>query len=228
MYWTMKCCLGVLFGCAFRKAIHYIGSSILAAMLFPVNVILIERCIGYMEKDSYQEFWLTLALFASCSFVLVWTEYRKRVLDVELSHEFAERCMPEIADRLNRVRYSFFDDAKAADALSRLGDDPAAAMTGLFKKIIDCISLLIRLYGAAFIYFRLSCAVGLILLLLLGVQIYIGILSQREVVKLYEAETQEERKLQYLGELLCGKDSVFDLKVNQSVSYIESLQNPQG
>ena len=224
MYRTMKSCFCSIFQAVPGKAMRYMGCKAIAAILFPANVVLVERCISSMEGAFYREFWLTFPAFLLCAFVLVVTEHCGRVADMEFTQEFTDAYMPKVIHRLTGIRYGYFEDEKAADVLSRLNGDPAAALTGLFKKMVDCIALLIRLYGAALIYFRLSAAVGLSLFLLLGLQVYIGILSQREVVKLFETETQEERKLQYLGSLLCGKDSVFDLKVNQSVAYVEGLQ----
>ena len=217
-------CFAIIFRYVPWKAVRYAGSNTLAAILFPVNVILIEQCISCMESRLYPRFWLVLLLFILCSFFLVWIEHRRRVIDSEFVQELTNKCIPEVINKMNRMRYSYFDDAKSADILSRLTGDPAVAIAGVYKKLIDCAALLIRLYGVALIYFRLSVIVGLTLFLFLSIQIYIGILSQREVVKLYETETQDERRLQYLGGLLCDKNSVFDLKVNQAVSRVERLQ----
>ena len=221
---AMKSCVCLIFQAAPRKTIQYAVCKAIAAILFPVNVILIEKCINSMERASYQEFWLMFLAFGISAFALVGTEHRGRVADMEFAQEFTDVYLPRVIDRLSSIRYGYFEDEKAADVLSRLSGDPASALTGLFRKLVDCIALLIRLYGAALIYFRLSVWIGMSLFLLLALQVYIGILSQREVVRLFETETQEERKLGYLGNLLCGKDSVFDLKVNQSVAYVESLQ----
>lgn len=224
MYIMIRSCYHFIFRLMPRKAAEYLGTSVAEAILFPLNVFLIERCISYMEGASYQRFWPAFCLLVFCSVILLWIQNRMRVLDVEFTQEFTDKCMPEVIGKLNRIHYYYFEDARAADTLSRMGGDPASALTGLFQKSASCIALLIRLYGTALIYFRLFVAAGLALFALLGIQIYIGILSQREVVRLYETETQEERKLQYLGHLLCGKDSVFDLKVNQSISYVKDLQ----
>lgn len=177
-----------------------------------------------MEKGSLQIFTYGFLIFMICSFITVYMEHCKRVADEELSQEFAKSYMPKVIQKLIKMRYSYFDDEKAANTLSRIKGNPANAFVSLFKKGIDCISLLIRIYGVAFLFFQLSAVLGIALFLLFGIQIYIGILSQKEVIRLYEMETQEERKLHYLGNLLCEKDSVFDLKVNQTIPYVQNLQ----
>ena len=224
MYKTMRECFYSIFKYAPRKAMQYTGYSIVAAVLFPINVLLIERCIDSMETGAFQAFMLAFLFLMICSLAAVYIEHCRRVVDTELSQEFTRAYMPKVIQKLTQMRYSYFDDEKAADTLSRINGDPANSLVGLFKKGIDCIALLIRIYGVAFIYFKLSIMLGSVLFLILGIQIYVGILSQKEVVKLYETETQDERKLHYLGNLLCGKDSIFDLKVNQTVPYIQNLQ----
>ena len=74
---------------------------------------------------------------------------------------------------------------------------------------------------------KLSVALGAVLFMVLAIQIFLGVLCQKEVIKLYSMETPQERRLSYLGELLCSKDCVYDLKVNGSTSYIRLLQEKQ-
>ena len=153
---AMKSCVCLIFQAAPRKTIQYAVCKAIAAILFPVNVILIEKCINSMERASYQEFWLMFLAFGISAFALVGTEHRGRVADMEFAQEFTDVYLPRVIDRLSSIRYGYFEDEKAADVLSRLSGDPASALTGLFRKLVDCIALLIRLYGAALIYFRLS------------------------------------------------------------------------
>ena len=211
-------------------ALRYTVYSILTAILFPLNVVLIERCISLMEQSrerGYAQALLWLAFLTAGSLCAVWLEHGKRVSDVALSQELMRSCTPELIWKWNHIRYEYYEDARAADTISRMGSDPSGAIAGIFKKVIECAALFIRLFGTAVIYFRLSVLLGGILFVILGVQIVLGIRSQREVNQLYSIETPKERRLAYLGELLYGRDSVYDLKVNGSTGYLGKLQRKQ-
>ena len=82
MYKTMKACFCLIFQAVPGKALKYVGCKAAAALLFPVNVVLIEKCISSMEMASYQEFWLMFLALGICAFALVGTEHRGRVADM--------------------------------------------------------------------------------------------------------------------------------------------------
>lgn len=227
---SLKKVLQTVLRYAGRSAWQYMIYSILAAILVPVNVLLIERCIHRMEQSSGQGyaaamFWLVL--LAAGALCTVWLEHKCRVADVKLSQDLMRSCTPHLVEKFVRMRFEYYENPEAADTISRMGQDPSGAIAGVFKKVINCAALIIRLFGSALIYFKLSVVLGAVLFVILGIQIFLGILCQKEVIKLYSLETPQERRLSYLGELLCSRDCVYDLKVNGSTGYIRGLQEKQ-
>ena len=104
MYRTMKSCFCSIFQAVPGKAMRYMGCKAIAAILFPANVVLVERCISSMEGAFYREFWLTFPAFLLCAFVLVVTEHCGRVADMEFTQEFTDAYMPKVIHRLTGIR----------------------------------------------------------------------------------------------------------------------------
>lgn len=102
MYRTMKSCFCSIFQAVPGKAMRYMGCKAIAAILFPANVVLVERCISSMEGAFYREFWLTFPAFLLCAFVLVVTEHCGRVADMEFTQGIHGRIHAESDSQADR------------------------------------------------------------------------------------------------------------------------------
>ena len=224
MVQNIKQCVQMIRTFAPREALQYAVRSMLLALATPLLAVLIERCINTVVGMSRTEFLLYFSLLTVISFASVWLEHFKRTASVALTECLVEKCTPKIIDKLNVMRYSYFDNAATADIMERVSRNPVEALAQLYKTIITCIALAIRIFSVALLYFQLSFAFGVTLILLMVVEIAIGIVSNKEFNRLFSAELPKERKLSYIGELLSQKESVFDFKLNQSIGYIKNIQ----
>lgn len=209
---------------AFREALQYTVCSILLALSTPVSALLIEGCINAVADGTKSMFYMDFLTLAIVLIASVWTSHVKRVAGVMLNERLNKNCTPQIVDKLNCMQYFYFDDASAADTLERISRNPTDALAQLYKVLITCVALAIRIFGVVFLYCKLSVAFGLTLAMLMVIEIVIGIKSNKEFGRLLNAELPKERKLSYIGNLLCQKESVFDFKINQSIGYAKCIQ----
>ena len=207
-----------------KEACRYLLFSYASAILTPIGLFLIETCIRYVEQGDMQSFAWGFAGLASCFFAGVLAEHEKRIADAEFTEAMVKQGEQEVIHRLCRIRYSWFEDARAADTMSRMKNSPMGAVAGVCKKAADCSALIIKLLGTALLYFRLSVLLGAALIVVLALQVILGIFEQREANRLYMLETSLERKMAYAGSILREKASVFDCKVNHTAGYIRQFQ----
>lgn len=207
-----------------REALRYAVYSMLLALSTPLLALLIEHCINTVADGNRTDFLMCFLLLAIVSLASVWLGHFKRIASVALTEGLVKNCTPKIIDKLNAMRYSYFDNASTADIMERMSRDPAEALAQLYKTFINCVALAVRIFCVALLYFKLSLVFGITLSILMVVEIAIGIASNKEFNRLFSAELPKERKLSYIGELLSQKESVFDFKINQSIGYIKNIQ----
>ena len=207
-----------------KEACRYLLFSYAAAILTPLGLYLIEACICCVEQGDMRGFAWSFTGLALCFFAGVVAEHEKRIADAEFTEAMVKQGEQEVIRRLCRIRYSWFEDARAADTMSRMKNSPMGAVSGVCKKAVDCSALVIRLLGTALLYFRLSVLLGAALIAVLTLQVILGIFEQREANRLYMLETPLERKMAYAGSILYEKASVFDCKVNHTAGYIRQFQ----
>lgn len=208
---------------AFRHAVHYAVFSMLSALSTPLLSLLIERCISAVTSRSGNQIWISFAMLASLLLVSILLSHFLRISSLSLTETLNKNCTLKIIDKLNHMDYSYFDDASVADVMERVGREPAQALAQIYKTFISCISLAVRIFSLSLLYFKLSSVFGLSLCALMALEIFIGIVSNKEFSRLYGKELPQERKLSYIGELLTQKGPVFDLKINQSAGYVKQL-----
>ena len=213
---------------AFKEVCVYSLFSGALAVFVPLNLLLIERCISFVEKREWENFTVAFAVLAVCLMLVVFAQHQKRLADTQLTEAMISRGTPGIIRKLCFMKYSFFDKPDTADILYRLSGNPMGTIAGAWKKVIECISLAVQLTGTAFLYFRLSVGAGLSLMIVIAVQLYLGVRSQAEANRLYSMQTMKERQMAYIGGVLRGRASVFDSKVNGSSGFLCRFQEKLG
>lgn len=202
---SVKSCFSMIYINAFREALQYAVCSILLALSTPVSALLIEACINAVVDGTQSIFYLNFLILAIVLIASAWIGHAKRVAGVMLNERLNKKFTPQIVDKLNRMKYFYFDDASAADTLERIGRNPTDALAQLYKVLITCVALAVRIFGVVFLYCKLSAGFGATLAVLMVIEILIGIKSNREFGRLFNAELPTERKLSYIGSLLCQK-----------------------
>ena len=221
---NIKTCIKIIRKFAWYESIKYAVCSIFLALLTPLIALLIEWCVNSIEHNQNQYFLICFSLFSVFSFLLVWLGHYRRKINIILTETLEKNFTPCIIDKLNCICYSYFDDANVADIMNQISNNPANSLAQTYKTLIFCLALVIRIVGVSLLYFRLSLLFGITLLIIMGIEIYIGVISNREFNRLFSIQLPNERKLSYIGSLLCRKESVFDIKVNQSVKYVNIIQ----
>lgn len=222
---NIRHCFKLMRAFAPREALRYGVLSGLAALSVPLLALLIERSVNGVPSARGNEVWGSFAALAAVLLLSVLVGHLLRVSGVSLTEALNKGCTPQIIDKLNRVEYAYFDSASTSDILECVSRDPAQSLAQLYKTLISCISLVIRILSLSLLYFKLSAVFGVTLCVLMTVEIAIGVLSNREFNRLYGEELPKGRKLAYLGDLLTRKEPVFDLKINQSAGYVKTLRN---
>ena len=220
--------LGMLKRYALKETLLYSVFACVSAVLVPLNLLWIDRCISFVETQEWKKFPPAFLLLAVGLMLVVYAQHRKRLADIELTETMVSRGTPGIIRKLCTMKYSYFDKADTADVIFRLSGNPMGTIANAWKKVIECISLILQLAGTALLYFRLSVGAGLSLMLVIAVQLYLGVKSQSEVNRLYSMQTIKERQMAYVGGVLRGKASIFDCKVNGSSDYVCSFQEKLG
>lgn len=222
---NIRHCFKIMRTFAPHEALRYAVFSGMSALSVPLLALLIEQCINGVISVQRNTIWTSFVMLTAVLLISVLVGHFLRVSGVSLTEALNKGYTPQIIDKLNHMEYAYFDSASAYDILERVSRDPAQSLVQLYKTLISCISLAIRIFSLSLLYFRLSTMFGITLCILMMVEIAIGILSNREFNRLYGEELPKERKLAYLGDLLTRKESVFDLKINQSSAYVKKLRN---
>ena len=198
----------------------------LSAVLTPLSIFFTQQIIdtasgvilfGYPIKKLY--LWISLLLF-SMFFSSVGGAFFNGILYVSIRRKLNVGMTPDILEKFKKLDYACFEDKDVHDTLERMSSDPADKVFQLFLTVNGVFEYAIGVFGASVIFMQAGWwfAIGFAALLL--PMILLDFKAADMMNTMFNNQSQEERKMHYLGELLSSKSSLYELKVFGSSGYI--------
>lgn len=135
-----------------------------------------------------------------------------------------EKTVPEeIIQKFNRLPYCLFEQGESRDILEQIAQKPSAFLYELYQNMIMIISDAASAAGYLFVVGQVHWLLSAGYLFFLLFEIRISFRSMNQMADLYDAQTGEERRMEYLGGLLTDRDALAELKAFQASDYITAL-----
>jgi ABC-type multidrug transport system fused ATPase/permease subunit len=142
------------------------------------------------------------------------------IITIMLKRGMEKGFTARIAAKYRSIDYRYFEDPLAADAMSRMGQEPQSKVLEIYRRSLESISMLVSIIGTSLVIAGVSPLFSLLFFVFVVVEILLSAKAIKDMNTMFSNQSPRERELNYLSGLLEQKDPVFELKLFGSVRYI--------
>lgn len=200
---------------------------ILSAVLTPLSICFTQNLIDSIELyvSGSVEIWLVvlfvLLLIISLFFVAS-SGFFDSIIKVSLKRNINKNLTSIIVDKFRKMDYPCFEDKEMSDTINRMGGAPQEKILNIFLATINTITLLITIFGTAIIFVQVSIWFSLTFIVILLPMLWLDYKAIDMMNTMFNSQSEQERRLEYLSGLLNRKTSLFELKIFSAIDYIMS------
>lgn len=201
---------------------------IITAIISPLALFFTQKLIDSMvlyingnNSISIIMLWgglLLLTVFIAENSILIDSIQRINI-QRNLNQGFTE----SIINKFKKIEFSCFEDSEIQDTLNRMGNAPQDMILEIFLNVLEIISLIITIIGLMVFFAQVSAWFSFVFIVILIITIKLDFKAMYMVDKMFNSQTEEERRMGYLSELLSNKDSLLELKIFGVTEYITAI-----
>ena len=221
---TVKVIAGIA-GISKKQTFCFLAGMILIA-LFPIcSVFIIKNLVNQVMAPAQSgqphiNFLFWAGLFFVVELLAQVTKYsnlyREQKLKAELYHGFSDKLLEKYVS----VEFSCFESRHSRDIIHHVGNAPQESLLEYFKAFFSLAADFIETLGYVLIFFSLSPLFGLLGTGCLVLLLCLNFKRVDMMAKLYDEQTEDERKMLYLDKLLSTESTLLDLKLNNATGFI--------
>lgn len=220
--------LSIIMRSAKRYAFLKIFIMLVTALVTPVSILVLQKIINSIEDMRFSARSMEKVLFYIGIFALLkmWElaqAYWNSLLELQILKKLKENLLPAMAQKAGSLDYSNFEKTESQDVFFRLGKSPHETIWNIFDVAVRMSQDMISLLGIAYIFAGIS---GYFLLIFGAVLIpvtWCDYHSTMVVRRMHQDQTYAERELKYYDGLLYNKYTLYELKILNTVSYIQDV-----
>lgn len=203
---------------------------LISALSAPFLVYVTEKMVTSITNIGQTSFSLyaTIGWIAIFAFIHLWG-----ILQGHISHlvhlrtviRLKENLLPIIAEKVSRIQYRHFEDSDAKDIFHRLGHSPQDIVLSIFDTTLNFLRDAISILGIAFLFTRISYWFFIIFLIILLPVLWCDYKSTIIIQRMHREQSYAERELGYYDGLLSNKYALHELKIMNSIQYVQKIWN---
>lgn len=201
-----------------------IFSKAVLAIMVPLQLFVIQQVInavtsalGGGEKGAA---WLWCGIFLLCDIVQILFMHLDNIFQFKLNEAVNRKITYAIVKKFCSVEYFYLEDREMNDTINLMGREPDVKLVERFGNVINAVSYVVTLLGStlflAQVSYGLMFGFGLMLILTIFYN-YKGMDMMNDVII---EQTLDERKLQYISEMLSDKSMLYELKIYKGIGYM--------
>lgn len=220
----MKGSIEMIYQCAPRYTILKIVSKTVLAVMIPLQLFVIQNVInavtGALGGEDKRAAWLWCGIFLFCDIVQILFTHFNNICQFKLNEAANRKITYAIVKKFCSVEYFYLEDREMNDTINLMGREPDVKLVERFENVINVISYAITLIGSTLFLVQVSWGlmIGFGLMLILTVFYnYKGMDMMNDVII---EQTLDERKLQYISDVLSDKSMLYELKIYKGIGYM--------
>ncbi|HBA51086.1 MAG TPA: hypothetical protein DCZ91_25455 [Lachnospiraceae bacterium] len=208
-----------------KHTICYLAGMILLA-IFPVcSVLLIKNMVNYVMElaqggQPYIKFFFGVGLLFVAELLVQITKYSNSYREQRLKEELYCGFSDKLLEKYVSVEFSCFEEERSRNIIHHVGSAPQESLLEYFMTFFSLAGDFIEIFGYVIVFFSLSPLFGLLGTGCLGILLCLNFKRVDMMAKLYDEQTEDERKMLYLDKLLCTKTTLLDLKLNNAIDFV--------
>ncbi len=212
-------------GTAKKQTVCMLAGMILTA-LFPVCSILIiknlvnQATVLLRGEQPYAGFLFWGGLLFVVELLIQITKYSNACREQEIKKELYRGFSDKLLEKYVSTEFSCFENSSSQNIIHHVGSAPQESLLQYFKAFFSLAADLIETFGYVVIFFGLSPLFGALGTVCLILLVCLNCKRVDMMAKLYDGQTEDERKMLYLDQLLSTKSALLDLRLNNAVDFI--------
>lgn len=203
---------------------------LISALSAPFLVYVTEKMITSITNIGQTSFSLYItagwvAIFALINLWGILQGHISHLIQLKTVIRLKENLLPIIAEKVCRIQYRHFEDPEAKDIFHRLGDSPQDIVLSIFDTTLNFIRDAISILGIAFLFTRISYWFFIIFLIILLPVLWCDYKSTIIIQRMHREQSYADRELGYFDGLLSNKYALHELKIMNSIKYIQKVWN---
>lgn len=217
--------ISVMWKCAKLPMILKIFQSILTAVVTPLSIyfsqLLIDNIVGFVSGNASCLYIIVIFILLLLSLLFSASSgFFDQLLNIFLQRSVNQNLTTTIVKKFLSIEYWCFEDRDVADTINRMGESPQNNILKIFLNTIECLTLLGTIVGTAIVFVQVSVWFSAFFLIMLVPMLWLDFRAMGLMNALFSDQSEQERKLGYLRNLLTTKTSLFELKIFGAIQYI--------
>lgn len=205
----------------------YILFSIAAAFITTLNIFITENLVTAVENMIYLGEDLDFViLFGGLMLILIVFSHLqahcKTIAELSISRNLSGKFMEKIISKLRKLRYSCFENSTCMDYIRFVSEAPDEKLKLCFVQMVAATTSLFSLLGILIYFISISPMIAMIYAAIVILTICVSLRAAKWYDTFVMERIESERKAEYLNKLIVEKDSLYELKIFNSVHYIVS------
>lgn len=202
-----------------------IFQCVLAAFLTPLSIYFTQNLIDSIELYVNGAIDISrVVLFISLllvSFLFAASNgFFDSILSISMRRSINKNLTSIVVDKFKKMDYPCFEDKEISDTINRMGGAPQEKILNIFFITLGSITLLITILGTSIIFMQASIWFSLAFILILILILWLDFKAMDMMNTMFNSQSEKERRLGYLSELLNQKTSLFELNIFNAKDYI--------
>lgn len=220
----MKKSVGIIWECTPSYTILKIMLKVALAILVPVQLIVIQQVINavtnVMGGSERMPVFLWCGIFVGLDLLLILFTYFDRIVQFWLNERVNQKLTYSIVKKFCTVDYCCLENRELNDTLNLMGKEPDVRLLEQFEYVVNALSYLVMLAGDVLFLAQVSYGIMFGFALMLALTVYYNYQGMAMMTEVIMEQSRDERRLQYMSDMLSDKTMLYELKVYKGIDYI--------
>ena len=193
-----------------KLSLGLIATEVVRALLLPLNLSYLARIIDLLKSgDSLYQ---AVLIYCLLNILTIGLNYLQRKLSLTLKIAVSRKLNLDLLRTCRDIPYWHFVDRQSLNLLNLASEAADDQVTDLFVYLISLSSDVIRLLGLVLLFAKTGILLPAFYLIVLGAIVYLDFRAISMMNKMFEGQSEKERRFKYFEDELVDRNSVFYLQ----------------
>lgn len=214
----------MIYQCTPLYTILKIVSKAVLAVMVPLQLVVIQQVIQAVTEvlggGETGAAYLWCGTFLLCDILLILFTYFDSIVQFKINELVNQKITYAIVKKFCSVEYFYLEDKEMNDTINLMGREPDVKLVERFENAVNAISYVVILAGSTLFLMQISCGLMLGFALMLILTVFYNYKGMDMMNDIIVEQTLDERKLQYMSDMLSDKSMLYELKIYRGIGYM--------
>ncbi|MDO5734475.1 MAG: hypothetical protein Q4P08_05025, partial [Eubacteriales bacterium] len=193
-----------------RLSLGLIATELARALILPLYLSYLAKIIDLLKRG--ESLYLAVLIYCLLNILTIGLNYLQRKLSLSLKIDVSRRLNLDLLRTCRDIPYWHFADQESLNILNLASEAADDQVTELFIYLISLASDMIRLLGLIFLFAKTGILLPAFYLIVLAAIVYLDFKAISMMNKMFEGQSEKERRFKYFEAELVDRNSVFYLQ----------------